>query len=184
MSKQGTGQQLPVKMYRTPDRITVAAPMPGLLPQDIEVQVREDSCLVLHGSARGALKEGVFTARAADVRQGHPTAKGGDAVEARWIGAPGDEWEEAREVLLDDWQAGGYHRELALPVGVDGPRATVTYGNGVLVVALPIAPATRPARLALAAAGPGRGQRVGSAGHPVQPLTTEEHRAARAAQNP
>jgi hypothetical protein len=122
----------------------------------------------------------VFLAHATDGRQGHPTARGGGPVEDLQDGAPGEAWEETREVLLDEWQVGGYHRDLELPLGVDGTRATVTYGNGVLVVALPIAEGTRPARLVLEAAGPDRGERVGSAGHPVQPLTTDEHRAARA----
>src|SRR5688572_5012213 len=30
-------QRVPVKLYRTPDRVTVAAPMPGLLPDDLVV---------------------------------------------------------------------------------------------------------------------------------------------------
>lgn len=171
-------------MYRTLDRLVVAAPMPGILPEDIEVEVSTANRLVLHGSARGALKEGVFHAQATDVREGHPHARGSESAGDAQGVAPGAAWEEGREVLLDEWQAGGYHRELALQVHVDGPRATVTFGNGVLVVVLPIASVTRPARLTLEAAGPGRGERIGSAGHPVQPLTTDEHRAARALQDP
>lgn len=180
VSEQGT----PVKMYRTPDRLTVAAPMPGLVAEDIEVEVTPARRLVLHGTARGSLKEGAFHAQATDVHEGHPGARGSEAVDGEQGAAPGEAWEEAREVLLDEWQVGGYHRELELPVAVDGPRATVTYGNGVLVVVLPIVTDTRPARLVLEATGPGRGERIGSAGHPVQPLTTDEHRSARASQKP
>ena len=137
-------QRVPVKLYRTPDRVTVAAPTPGLMPEDIVVEVTGDARLILHGELRGALKDD-------------------------------------KEVLLDEWQVGGYHRELALPAAVDGELATVTYGNGVLVVALPVADRTRPARLTLEAVEVGHAERVGSAGHPVRPLSTEEHRAARAA---
>jgi len=135
-------QRVPVKVYRTDDRLTVAAPMPGLMPEDIRVEVTADNHLVLHGDLRGLLK--------------------------------GD-----KEVLLDEWDVGSYHRDLPLPNAVDGELATVTYGNGVLVVALPLADRIRPAQLTVEAAGPGHAERVGSAGHPVEPLTTEAHRAAK-----
>jgi HSP20 family protein len=89
---------------------------------------------------------------------------------------------DAKEVLLDEWCAGGYERELALPNAVDGTLANVTYGNGVVVVALPVCDQTRPARLTLECIGQARGEHVGSSGHPVTPRTIEEHRAANAAE--
>ena len=67
---------------------------------------------------------------------------------------------DAKEILLDEWSAGPYYREIDLPAAVDGPGATITYGNGVLVVALPVADSTRPARLCLHETAPTRGQRV------------------------
>jgi Hsp20/alpha crystallin family len=39
---------------------------------------------------------------------------------------------EVKELLLDEWSVGVYHRELVLPVTVDAVCASVTYGNGVL----------------------------------------------------
>ena len=81
-----------------------------------------------------------------------------------------------RKCSLEEWSAGEYHRELELPVAVDGELANVTYGNGVLVVVLPVAEQMRPARLTLQELSPTRGERVGSAGHhPIQPRSTEEH---------
>lgn len=138
-------QETPVKMYRTPQRLTVSAPMPGLEPSDIAVEVTSDGRLILVGQVRADLKD-------------------------------------AKEVLLDEWRVGGYRRELALPNAVDGPLANVTYGNGVVVVALPLCDQTRPARLSLETIGQARGERVGNSGHPVAPRTGEEHRAARAAE--
>ena len=85
---------------------------------------------------------------------------------------------ERKEVLREEWSAGPYHRELELPTAVDGERATVTYGNGVLVVSLSMAERTRPARLTLEPAGPFRGERVGS---PAHPLTAAQRRTANAA---
>lgn len=60
---------------------------------------------------------------------------------------------------------GGYYRDLALPDAVDDGQATVTYGNGVLVVALPISNTTRAAKLTLETVGPAHGKRLGKAGH-------------------
>jgi HSP20 family protein len=165
-------QPVPVKLYRTPDRLMVAAPMPGLRPEDVTVEVTGDGRLLLQGRLRGVLKEELFEVHAADLREGHPPVQPRDPEAAR------ERWQEQKEVLLDEWDVGGYYRELDLPSAVDGALGTVTYGNGVLVVALPVAERTSPARLSLETVGPGQGQRVGSAGHPVQPLSTEEHRAA------
>ena len=46
-------QQVPIKLYRTPDRLTVAAPMPGLLPEDITIEVTANRHLGLQGGLRG-----------------------------------------------------------------------------------------------------------------------------------
>jgi HSP20 family protein len=133
-----------VKLYRSSERLTVAAPMPGLEPCDIDVEVTAQGRLILRGAPRGVFK--------------------------------GD-----KEVLLDEWRAGGYRRELELPAPVDAELGNLTYGNGVLVVALPIAARTRPGRLAFEAVGRAWGERVGNAGHPVRPRTTEAHLEAMAA---
>jgi len=140
-------QSVPVKLYRTQDRVTVAAPMPGIPPDDIVVELDDNGRLTLRG----------------DLREGR---KPDDFMESR---------HEPREILIDEWHVGGYYRELELPQAADGGLATLTLGNGVLVVALPVAAQTRPARLTLERVGPGRGERVGSVGHPVQPASTEEH---------
>jgi len=123
-------QTVPVKMYRSLHLLTVAAPMAGVGPEDIAVEVTADGRLVLHGELSG--------------------------------NGP----ETNREVLVEEWIIGPYHRELALPAPVDGESATVTYGNGVLVVALPLVQRTRPARLRLEPLGPTRGERAGNPGHP------------------
>lgn len=52
-----SAQIVPVKMYQSPDRLTVAAPMAGLEPDDICVEVTPGNQLVIHGSARGLLKD-------------------------------------------------------------------------------------------------------------------------------
>jgi len=128
MQEQAKLQGIPVKVYRTQDRLTVAAPMPGLEPEDIAVEVTANSHLVLSGEVRGLLKD-------------------------------------AKELLLDEWSVGAYYRDLPLPDAVDGKHANVTYGNGVLVVALPLNSRTYPAHLTLEKVGPAHGERMGKAGH-------------------
>lgn len=121
-------QSVPLKVYRSEDRLTIAAPLPGLEPEDIVVEVTSDGRCILDGALRATLKG-------------------------------------LKELILDEWSVGGYHRELTLPVAVNADQANLTYGNGVLVVAFPIAERTRPAVLGLAPLGPTRGLRVGNAGH-------------------
>src|SRR6266702_2986849 len=57
MQEQTQLQPIPVKIYRTHDHLTVAAPMPGLEPEDILVEVTENGQLILHGDMRAALKD-------------------------------------------------------------------------------------------------------------------------------
>src|SRR5882724_10175896 len=101
--------RVPVKVYRSLDLLTVAAPMAGLGAEDITVEVTSDGRLVLDGRlcAVPKLDRGPL--------------------------------EGVKDVLVNEWMVGPYHRELALGTPVDGQAATVTYGNGVLVVALPVA---------------------------------------------
>lgn len=48
---------VPIKMYQTQDRLTIAAPMPGLQPSDIVVSVTSDGKLTLRGELRGELRD-------------------------------------------------------------------------------------------------------------------------------
>jgi HSP20 family protein len=121
-------QHMPVKVYRTADRLMVAAPMPGMEPEDIAVEVTQDGRLVMHGELRGLLKD-------------------------------------VKELLIDEWSVGHYHRELELPNAVNGEHANVNYGNGVLVVTLPLSEHITPALLSMEKTGVARGERVGNVGH-------------------
>ena len=135
MQEQVKQQHIPVKVYRTGERLMIAAPMAGLEPENIVVEVTDEGRLLLHGDLRGMLKE-------------------------------------VKELLLDEWSVGVYHRELTLPVPVNATCANVTYGNGVLMVTLPISQQTLPARLVLERITPTHGKRKGNAGRPpacVQP---------------
>jgi len=135
MQEKGKNQYIPVKVYRTDDRLMIAAPMAGLEPENILVEVANDGRLILHGDERALLKE-------------------------------------VKELLLDEWSVGAYHRELALSVPVNAVCANVTYGNGVLMVVLPISDQTSPARLTLERITPTHGEHRGNAGHLVTCVQT------------
>ena len=122
-------QHIPVKIYRTAERIMIAAPMPGMEPVDIVVEVTTQGRLILHGALRGLLKE-------------------------------------VKELLVDEWSIGPYHRELDLPVAVNAEHANVSYGNGVLLVTLPLSTQTVAARVTLERISPTHGEHKGNAGHP------------------
>jgi len=129
MQEQLKLQEIPVKVYKTDDRLMIAAPMPGIEPENIVIEVTDGGHLVLYGELRAMLKD-------------------------------------VKELLLDEWSVGIYHRDLELPAPVNGESANVTYGNGVVTVALPISKHIVPARLTLGRIAPTHGERKGNAGHP------------------
>lgn len=57
MQEELKEQQIPVKVYRTEDRLMVAAPLPGLESENIRVEVTADGYLFIRGELRGALKD-------------------------------------------------------------------------------------------------------------------------------
>lgn len=48
--------ELPLKVYQSAERLSIAAPLPGLEPQDIHIDVNGDGRLRIEGSLRGLLK--------------------------------------------------------------------------------------------------------------------------------
>lgn len=116
MQERVAPQYVPVKVYRSDDRLTLAAPMPGMEPEDIAVEITDDARLILDGALRGTLK-GI------------------------------------KDLLVDEWSVGYYHREVPLPATVDATGGTVTYGNGVVVVSMPLAEQQRGAVLSVTATG-------------------------------
>ncbi len=128
MQEQAKQQHIPVKIYRTDKRLMIAAPMAGLEPENILIEVTNEGRLILHGEQRAMLKE-------------------------------------VKELLVDEWSVSVYHRELALPVPVNAVCANVTYGNGVLLVVLPISDQTSRTQLTLERITPTHGEHKGNAGH-------------------
>jgi HSP20 family protein len=130
-----------VQIHQSDDLIVLAAPMPGLEPQDISVVITGNN-VTIHGNYRGSRPDG-------------------------------------DDLLLSEWTIGPYFREVVLPQPVNGPLANATYGNGVIVLAMPKMEAGHQGsytefRLEVVAAT--RGQRIGHTGSDMRQTTTEEHR--------
>jgi HSP20 family protein len=142
-------QNVPVRIYQTDDRIMVAAPLPGLEPENIAVTIAGDR-VIIRGEERG----------------------------------PG---QHERDLLVAEWTIGPYYREVVLPQPVDGTLTNATYGNGVLVLALPkLAPeqTSIPAEFQLQAVVATHGEHIGHTGSAMQPITTHEHQQKHRGKNP
>src|SRR5919109_3618875 len=132
-------QTVPLQIHQADERLVLAAPMPGLEPQDIAVII-SGTRVTIRGEYRGS-------------RQDQP------------------------EILISEWTIGPYYREVVLPQPVDGTLTNATYGNGVLVLALPkLAPeqTSIPAEFQLQAVVATHGEHIGHTGSAMQPITTHE----------
>jgi HSP20 family protein len=136
---QPPAQSIPLQIHQNDRYIILAAPMPGLEPQDISVVIAGDR-VTISGSYRGSRQE-------------------------------------KEDVLLAEWTMGPYAREIILPQSVNGQLTNATYGNGVLVLAMPKAPEENGhAEFQIEVVQGTLGQRIGHTGSDLQPMTTEEHR--------
>jgi HSP20 family protein len=134
-------QMVPLQIHQSDDLIVLAAPMPGLEPQDISVVIAGNK-VTIQGQYRGSRQED-------------------------------------GELLVSEWTMGPYFREAVLPQPVNGPLANATYGNGVLVLAMPKLEQGSQGgytEFQLEVVAATRGQRIGHTGSDVRPTTTEEHR--------
>src|SRR5260370_21897463 len=57
MQEKAKIQQIPIKVYRTTDRLMIATPMAGMQPEDILVQISPDSRLLIHGEVLAMRKD-------------------------------------------------------------------------------------------------------------------------------
>lgn len=136
---QPSAQSVPIQMHESDTHLVIAAPMPGLEPQDISVLISGDK-LTINGSYRGSRREN-------------------------------------EDVLTAEWTVGPYARDVKLPRPVNGELTNATYGNGVLVLAMPKAQGeSKSAAFQIEVIHATLGQRIGHTGRDLQPTTTEEHR--------
>lgn len=72
--------------------------------------------------------------------------------------------QERIEYILREWSYGPFERTVELPCTVDATRANLSFGNGVLTIALPKAESTVAGPLRVTPTGHARGMTAGHAG--------------------
>ena len=79
--------------------------------------------------------------------------------------------QEEKDLLIEEWTMGPYYREVELPEPVDGQLTNATFGNGVLILAMPknAKEAHQPITFKLEAIDAARGARIGHQGTDINP---------------
>ena len=79
--------------------------------------------------------------------------------------------QEEKDLLMEEWTMGPYYREVELPEAVDGELTNATFGNGVLILAMPKAAEEihQLVTFKLEAIDAARGARVGHQGADINP---------------
>jgi HSP20 family protein len=118
----------PVNMYETDADLMVVIPMPGVSPNDIQVDLLGRQ-LTVH----------------ADVRRDEPHPDVGPQG-----GAPGPGESQLRHRwYLHEFQIGPYHRVIELPYNVDADSIQASYEHGLLSLRIPCPKAQVPRRITL-----------------------------------
>ncbi|HLI27843.1 MAG TPA: Hsp20/alpha crystallin family protein [Chloroflexota bacterium] len=120
----------PVNMYETDSDLLVVLPLPGVSPNDIEVEVR------------GTQLQVRTTTRRDEPQVATPDAPGAAPAEPR-----------RHRWLRHEFRLGPYERTVELPYPVDPDRCDATYEHGLLALRFPRPATQRPRRIALESAG-------------------------------
>ena len=133
-------QSIPVRMYNGDQHIILAAPLPGLEPENISITITRTN-ITIAGEERGPRQH-------------------------------------ERDLIIDEWTFGPYHREISLPELINGSLTNATYGNGVLVVSMPKCKegeSSSEANFQLHPVAATHGEWIRHAGSEIHPTTTSEH---------
>ncbi|SRR5579884_216861 len=145
MASEGGGTLTPpVNMYETDADVVVVVPMPGMSPNDIEVELLGTQLTIRTPVRR-------------DVPHGTAGSSGGSASSTPSIHTTDSkpvtprDGAEGHRYYLHEFQMGPYERTLELPREVDADRAQSTYVHGLLTLRFPCRQADRPRRISLQA---------------------------------
>jgi HSP20 family protein len=117
------GSPLALDVHETENEYVVHASMPGVKPDDIQVQVVGDT-LTIHGETSSE------SPQAGQAQQSQQGQQG-----------------QGRRTLLRERRYGSYSRTITLPMPVDPDNVRATYEHGVLNLTLPKQEQSRPHRI-------------------------------------
>ena len=80
--------------------------------------------------------------------------------------------QDEKDLIIEEWRMGPYYREVELPEAVHGILTNATFGNGILILAMPKAAeeAHRTVTFQLEAIDSARGARIGHQGAEINPI--------------
>lgn len=145
MLGQGGGMSgigMPIDLRETDDDYTVTATMPGVKPEDINIQIKGDT-LQISGEVRDEYQQPQTTQT--EGQQGQQRQQSQQTE----TGQRGN-W------LVRERRYGRFQRSITLPTNVKADHATANFENGVLTLTLPKAEESR-ARSIPVRAGAGQG---------------------------
>jgi HSP20 family protein len=118
---------IPINLFENDRELVLVAPVPGVAPEDVVVDVTDAGQLAIRVRQHGAGQERI-------------------------------------DYLLREWAYGPYERTIELPFAVDARRANLSFGNGVLTVAMPKADTMIAAELNVTRTAASRGMAIGHSG--------------------
>jgi HSP20 family protein len=133
-SRAGEGREMagaqtpPINIYETDSDLMVVLPLPGVSPNDIQVELLGTQLTVRTEARRD---------------EPHPDA-------GRQGGAPGaGQPQQRHRWYLHEFQIGPYHRSVELPYAVDADRIQASYEHGLLSLRCARPEAKTPRRIPL-----------------------------------
>jgi HSP20 family protein len=122
----GAALEPPANVYETDADLMVVLPLPGVSPNDIDLELLGTQLCVRTTARR-------------DVPHANVGSDGGDSGEG----------DRDRRWFQHEFQIGPYERTLELPYVVDADRVHATYEHGLLALRFPRPDADRPRRIPL-----------------------------------
>ncbi len=116
----------PVNMYETDTDLMIILPLPGVSPNDIQVELLGTQLTIR-----------------TEARRDEPHPEVGPQGGAAGGGQPRQRW------YMHEFQIGPYHRMLELPYPVDADRIQANYEHGLLSLRCPCPEAKMPRRISL-----------------------------------
>ncbi len=140
---------LPLDVYEEADKYVVEATLPGVRPQDVDVQVQGNT-ITITGHV-GDTQQG-------SQQQGQPQSQG--QGQSQQPGQP----QQNRNYLMRERIGGQFSRSVTLPAEIDADRAEASFEHGVLRLTLPKTPANQPKHIQIQGVQGSQPAQIGSGG--------------------